>query len=240
MRRDHRPKWMRRLAFTVERWWTRRFLAPQFDALGPDAMVAAPWRVEVFGRGISAGRHLHMLPTRDLPIRLTTWPAPEGQARIAIGDCVLVCGGARVLAALSVSIGDGAMLARGATVTDCDWHGLYDRVTAVRDPEPVRIGANVWLGDSCFVGKGVTIGENSVVGAHAVVTRDVPPNVVVAGNPATIVRELDETAPRVTRLDLYEDPVSLARFFEDAWERENGGNTVLDWARAQVAPGRED
>jgi maltose O-acetyltransferase len=55
---------------------------------------------------------------------------------------------------------------------------------------PIVIEDNVWLGGGAIVLPGVTIGENSVVGAGAVVTRDVPANVVVAGNPARIIRSL--------------------------------------------------
>ena len=240
MRRDHRPKWLRDLAFARERWWMRTRLAPQFDALGPGAIVACPWDVEVFGAGVSAGRHLHVLAAADMRVRLTTWPAPGGAAEITIGDCVLICGGAQVTAARSIEIGDGAMLARGVTITDCDWHGLYDRVTAVQDPKPVRVGANVWLGDYAFVGKGVSIGENAVVGARAVVVTDVPANAVVAGNPAKVVKELDPAAPRVTRMDLYKDPGALAAFLDEAWEKEHGDNTLLGWIRSELAPRRGD
>jgi len=240
MRRDHRPFWMRRLALNYERWWMKRFLAPQFDALGVGALIVNPKHVELFGRGISAGRFLHVLASPDLPVRLTTWPAPDDTARIDIGDCVLLTGGVRVMAAKEVTIGDGAMLARGVVVSDCDWHGLYDRVTAVQQPGPVHIGVNAWLGDGCFVGKGVTIGDNAVVGARAVVVHDVPANTVVAGNPAKPVKELDPDAARVTRMDLYQDPTALAKFFDDAWLREHGHNTILNWARASVAPNRED
>ena len=60
--------------------------------------------------------------------------------------------------------------------------------------QPVRIGDNVWVGMGAVILPGVTIGENAVVGAGAVVTHDVPPGVVVAGNPARILRYLDMSA----------------------------------------------
>lgn len=56
--------------------------------------------------------------------------------------------------------------------------------------KPITIGNNVWLGGGVIVLPGVTIGENTVVGAGAVVTRDLPANVVAVGNPARITKEL--------------------------------------------------
>jgi maltose O-acetyltransferase len=58
--------------------------------------------------------------------------------------------------------------------------------------EPIVIGDNVWLGGGVIVLPGVTIGENTVVGAGAVVTRDLPANVVAVGNPARVVRSLEQ------------------------------------------------
>ncbi|MCL7745621.1 sugar O-acetyltransferase [Halalkalibacter alkaliphilus] len=55
---------------------------------------------------------------------------------------------------------------------------------------PIKIGNDVWIGGSCVILAGVDIGENSVVAAGSVVTKDVPANVVVAGNPAKILRSL--------------------------------------------------
>ena len=56
--------------------------------------------------------------------------------------------------------------------------------------EPITIGDNVWLGGGVIVCPGVTIGADTVVGAGAVVTRDLPPNVLAVGNPARVVRDL--------------------------------------------------
>lgn len=56
--------------------------------------------------------------------------------------------------------------------------------------EPITLGDNVWLGGGVTVCPGVTIGDNCVIGAAAVVTKDVPPNVVAVGNPARVLRGL--------------------------------------------------
>ena len=55
---------------------------------------------------------------------------------------------------------------------------------------PVSIGDDVWIGANAMILRGVTLGEGAVVGAGAVVTGDVPAHTIVAGNPATVVREL--------------------------------------------------
>jgi len=58
----------------------------------------------------------------------------------------------------------------------------------------VKIADNVWIGMNATILKGVTIGENSVVAAGAIVTKSVPANAIVAGNPAVVVRMLDASA----------------------------------------------
>ena len=60
---------------------------------------------------------------------------------------------------------------------------------------PITIGHNVWLGGAAIVLAGVTIGDDSVVGAGAVVTRDVPAGVVAVGNPARVLRRVDQPGP---------------------------------------------
>lgn len=55
---------------------------------------------------------------------------------------------------------------------------------------PIKIGNDVWVGGNCVILAGVTIGDNSVVAAGSIVTKDVPKNTVVAGNPARIIKEI--------------------------------------------------
>ncbi|HDR9505218.1 transferase [Burkholderia cepacia] len=58
--------------------------------------------------------------------------------------------------------------------------------------KPIAIERNVWIGAGATIIGGVTVGEHSVVAAGAVVTRDVPPNTLVGGNPATVIRSIAE------------------------------------------------
>ncbi|WP_144290395.1 sugar O-acetyltransferase [Chitinilyticum litopenaei] len=60
---------------------------------------------------------------------------------------------------------------------------------------PITIGENVWIGADALILAGVTIGDHSVIGAGSVVTRDVPRCTLVAGNPAQVIRQLDEPDP---------------------------------------------
>lgn len=56
---------------------------------------------------------------------------------------------------------------------------------------PITLGKNVWIGGSTTILSGVTIGDNAVIGAGSVVTRDIPANVIAAGNPARILRSIE-------------------------------------------------
>lgn len=71
-------------------------------------------------------------------------------------------------------------------------HGLKPSERHILTSRPIFIGRNVWIGAAATVLPGVTIGENSVVAAGAVVSRDVPPNTIVAGVPAKVVKEIPE------------------------------------------------
>jgi maltose O-acetyltransferase len=93
----------------------------------------------------------------------------------------------------SVSIGDFCMFGPGCKIVDNDSHRVVRDVFERRkSPQsaPIVIRNNVWIGMHSLVLKGVEIGQNSIVAAYSVVTKDVPPNTIVAGNPAKPVKEL--------------------------------------------------
>jgi maltose O-acetyltransferase len=90
-----------------------------------------------------------------------------------------------------VHIGDNCMLAPGVHIYTAT-HPLdaEERNSGVEFGKPVNIGNNVWIGGRAVINPGVTIGDNVVVASGAVVTKDVPANVVVGGNPAKIIKTL--------------------------------------------------
>lgn len=199
-----------------------------------------PWNIEVFGAPITIGKHANIITTSDHKVRFTVWAKDPGKGRIHIGDCCLICPGVRISSADEITIADNCMIASSVYITDTDWHDIYNRVHSLGSPGPVRIAENVWIGDSAIICKGVRIGENSIVGAGSVVVQSIPPNVIAAGNPARIVKELDQAVPFVKRSDWFQDPALLASDI-DALDRKNlKGNTYRHWLRTLVAPKTTD
>lgn len=240
MLKDPRPYIAKRLHGAFLHFYARHFLAPQFAELGIGHWIVKPWHVEVFGGPISIGNYVNIIATADKKVRFTVWSNMAGRGRIDVGDYCLFCPGSRISAGREIVIGHSCMFANGSFVTDSDWHGIYDRSLSVGVSVPVRIGNNVWIGDSAIVCKGVTIGDNSIIGAGSVVLKDVPPNVIVGGNPASIVKQLDPSEPIKTRADWYAEPKKLAAEFRKI-DRENmAGNTWLGWLRASLFPKRGD
>ena len=87
-----------------------------------------------------------------------------------------------------IVIGKKCRISDGVKITAL---GLDDSKKHISSP--VVIEDNVWLGMGCIILPGVKIGQNSIIGAGAVVTKDVASNVVAAGVPAKIIRQLDES-----------------------------------------------
>lgn len=89
-----------------------------------------------------------------------------------------------------IKLGNHVRVGANVTIMDGDAHQDDPRVGK---DSPIIIEDNVWIGACAVVMKGVTIGRNSVIGAGSVVTKDIPENVVAAGNPCRVVKQLDES-----------------------------------------------
>ncbi len=84
-----------------------------------------------------------------------------------------------------ITMGDEVFIADQVIIRDWDGHTIVGKP----DKAPIRIGNHVWIGMRAIILKGVTIGDGAVVAAGAVVTKDVPPGAVVAGNPTKVVKD---------------------------------------------------
>ena len=91
-----------------------------------------------------------------------------------------------------IRIGDNCMIGPGVHIYTAT-HPLdpLERISGVEYGKPVTIGDNVWIGGRSVINPEITIGNNVVIASGAIVTKDVPDNVVVGGNPAKIIKEIE-------------------------------------------------
>ena len=108
---------------------------------------------------------------------------------IHVGNHVFINGGCHFQDQGGISIGAGALIGHQVVLATLNHHEDPARRQELRGA-PIVIGKNVWIGAHATVLAGVTIGDGAIVAAGAVVTRDVPPNTVVGGVPARVLRPI--------------------------------------------------
>lgn len=111
-------------------------------------------------------------------------------ARLTIGRGTHVGNQSRIIVRDRISIGSDCAISWNVLVMDTDQHSIVvpgDAPSAT--VQPVTIGDRVWIGANVIVLKGVEIGDGAVIAAGSVVTRDVPAQALVGGNPARVLRE---------------------------------------------------
>jgi acetyltransferase-like isoleucine patch superfamily enzyme len=125
-------------------------------------------------------------------------------ATVIVGDRCYI-GTSHLVCAERIILGDDVVISWGVTIVDHNSHAIAweERRTDVLDwargtknwanvkTAQVTLGDRTWVGFNAIILKGVTIGEGAIVAAGAVVTKDVPPNSIVAGNPARVIRTLN-------------------------------------------------
>jgi maltose O-acetyltransferase len=137
--------------------------------------------------GVTIGEHSLLLG----PIRITGDADPC--RLVTIGSNTIITGPVQMDVGAEIRIGDWVRLGHDVTLLTIN-HAIGTNWlrSGTTECRPVVIGSHSWIASRVTVLPGVTIGESSVVAAGAVVTKDVPPNTMVAGVPARVVRELPE------------------------------------------------
>jgi maltose O-acetyltransferase len=119
---------------------------------------------------------------------------------IVLGSKVFFNFNCVVLDCAKVTIGNNVLFAPAVQIyTATHPISAAERRKWLESAKPITIGSDVWVGGGAIICPGVTIGDRAVIGAGSVVTRDIPCDVIVAGNPARIIRELPPEAEHRTQ-----------------------------------------
>ena len=198
-------------------------------------MILKPQHLRIFGSNIHIDDYVTIICASDKKIDLSTWQTDKLNGELYIGSYVLMSPGINIRCAKKIKIGKSTMIASDVSITDSDWHGIYDRTDYVASPKEVVIEENVWIGERSLILKGSKIGKNSIIGAGSVVTGEIPPNSVYAGNPAKFIKQLDEE-DFTTRESLFTEP---STYLEDLLTIEKGmtkENSFFGWLKTLLWP----
>ncbi|HEY9127956.1 MAG TPA: acyltransferase [Acidobacteriaceae bacterium] len=126
-----------------------------------------------------------------------------GDGEIVVGDGVVLSTGVHMVSYAGIFIGQGTMVGEYTSIRDANHTRVEGMTLRASDhsAKPIVIGSEVWIGRGVTVLGGVTIGDRAIVGANAVVTRDVPPDTVVAGVPAAPIK-YRHSAERMTASEM--------------------------------------
>ncbi len=180
-------------------YWLQRFLGRATCSLEKGAKLSYTARIRnAFGKSETIKIGANSLVQGEL---LTF--AHDGQ--IEIGEWCFIGEGARIWSAKRINIGDRVLISHNVNIFDSLTHPLgasarheqFRKIATSGHPKGVDLGekvitvcSDVLIGANSIILRGVTLGKGSIIGAGSVVTRDVAPYVIVAGNPARVIREL--------------------------------------------------
>lgn len=141
-----------------------------------------------FGDGLQLRSTVRSNPLgANHPVVLCTW---QSGAVLQVGRNLAMTGGS-IIAAERIVIGDNVNVGANTIIMDTDFHPLDADArrldSAPAQTAPIIIEDDVFIGMNCLILKGVTLGRGSVIGAGSVVTKDVPPHTIVAGNPTHLI-----------------------------------------------------
>jgi acetyltransferase-like isoleucine patch superfamily enzyme len=159
-------------------------LARRFAEFGEGSVVQAPRVALINPSGVAIGAGVILRSYLCIEAL-----SPPGTVVLRLGDRVHVGHNVRFVAWNGIEIAEDAGIGHGSTIADTihDWSEVLDgkppAESSFMPGPPLRIEAGAWIGNNCVVNGGITIGERAIVAPNSVVTRDVPPETMVSGNP---------------------------------------------------------
>ncbi|WP_295747192.1 sugar O-acetyltransferase [uncultured Limosilactobacillus sp.] len=156
----------------------------------PETPAGLKKRDEILQQSMGTyGEGLYIIP----PIN-----ANSGLTNVHVGKNVVINFNCNFVDDGNIFIGNDTMIGPNCTFATA-MHPISPKLRRhkLQYNKPIQIGDNVWLGGNVTILPGVTIGDNSIVGAGSVVTKNVPANVIVVGNPARILRQITDRDDRV-------------------------------------------
>ena len=186
----------------METEWNKMLSGKIYDALDPLLLE----RLSATRAKIWEFNNIHPSETENLQVKLRDILGACGNrihvnqpfrcdygCNIYVGENFFANFNLTILDEAEVHIGNNVFIGPNVSIfTACHPVDAALRNTGVEWAEPVSIGNNVWIGGDVTILPGVRIGNNVVIGAGAVVVRDVPDNVVAAGNPAGVIRHIED------------------------------------------------
>lgn len=183
--------------------------AAPYISIHPDAVLSENFNLDL--RAPKSGETYLEIGAKSMVDSSFVFETETGH--IKVGERVHIGGGTQLISRNNITIGDDVIIAWNCTIYDHNSHSIHweerkndvsrewenavkglpvllDKDWSVVKSAPITIGDKVWMGFGVTVLKGVTIGEGAVIGACSVVTKDVPPYTVVAGNPAQAIKTL--------------------------------------------------
>ena len=181
-----------RILHRVKREWgilrTWMLWSWRLHGLGPRSVLRRKLLVNR-PQAVSIGSRVSIM---DQFILADLQPGVGSAPKIHIGDGCSILFRFQCNAAECVRIGRNVLIASNVLICDSDHVVVPGGIPVTSNGKfvtrPVRVEDNCWIGQNAVILKGVTIGHDSIVGANSVVTRDVPPRSIVAGNPARVVK----------------------------------------------------
>ena len=209
-----------------------------FGRFGPGSYIAEPFTMSCPER-IDIGENVYIGPGAWFSV-VDEHNERRYEPRIWIGDGASLGPGLVIACIGEISIGPRVLAGPRVFIGDT-YHDYRDPDTAVADqpmssPRPVVIGSGAFLGVGSVILPGVTIGERACIGANAVVTSDVPPNAVVAGVPARVIKRWDDDNKRwIDESRGPDHPSASAPVRDDGRPGSLGGDQLAEAPRERIA-----